>query len=68
MARLLLLALLVSVAGLLQSAAVRREAGERARDLSDRLMLFFLRTTSGFADDVPMGIQQEERERRLRWR
>lgn len=47
--------------------ALREESGEWVRDLSDRLMMLLLRSTSGFAADVPSGILDEERERRLRW-
>jgi hypothetical protein len=64
--------ILLGVVGLValsaSSEAFRREAGERARDLSDRLMMLFLRSTSGFAADVPSRVGEEERERRLRWR
>jgi len=66
--RILLLGLLVGGAAIFCSAPVRREAVELARDLSDRLMLLFLRTTGGFASDVSEQVQREERERRLRWR
>jgi hypothetical protein len=64
----LVLLLFVAVGALTLSANLRREAGEWARDLSDRLVMFFLRSTSGFAADVPGQVLEEERERRLRWK
>ncbi len=59
---------LVGIGSLLISDAARREAGELLRDLSDRLMMLMLRSTSGFAADVSPPLREEERERRLRWR
>jgi hypothetical protein len=50
------------------SGSARREAAELARDASDWIMMLILRATSGFAADVPHGILEEERQRRLRWR
>ena len=68
MLKLLAVLLLATVGALATNEKLRREAGEWARDLSDRLMLLFLRSTSGFAADVPNRVVDEERERRLRWR
>jgi hypothetical protein len=65
--RLLGFAGLVAVASLLVSAEARRQVNEALRDLSDRLMMMVLRTSSGFASDVSRTLQEEERERRLRW-
>ena len=66
--KIIFLVVLVFIGALASRARVRREGGERARDLSDRLMMLLLRLTSGFAADVPQNVVQEERERRLRWR
>ncbi len=65
---LVLAALLGAVGALVYSPDLRRLAGEWARDCSDRLIMLALRATSGFADDVPGRIVEEERDRRLRWR
>jgi hypothetical protein len=46
----------------------REQVAEMARDLSDDLMMLVLRGTSGFAADVSEPLQEEERERRVRWR
>jgi hypothetical protein len=67
MARLFVFAGLVAVGSLLVSGTARRQAEEALRDLSDRLMMLVLRSTSGFAADVGRPLQEEERERRLRW-
>ena len=66
--KLLLLASLAAAGALASSASLRRETGERARDLSDHLMMLLLRATSGFASSVPADVLEQERERRLRWR
>jgi hypothetical protein len=66
--RLLGLAVLVAVGALLFSATARHQAAEALRDLSDRFMTGILRSTSGFAADVARPVQEEERERRVRWR
>lgn len=68
MGKLLLLGLLAGLGALLASRGAREEAMELARDLSDVVVVGLLRLTSGFADDLTEPSQQEERERRLRWR
>ena len=68
MGRVLMLALIAAGVWLWSNRRARVQAGELARDLSDSLMLYTLRATSGFAEDVPVSVQLEERERRLRWR
>lgn len=68
MGKLLILGLLAGLGWLALSASARREAAELARDASDWVMMFLLRSTSGFASDVPETVLREERERRLRWR
>ena len=68
MGRLVVVFLLIGAGALALSAPFRREVGERARDVSDRLMMLLLRATSGFASDVSDDVVAEERERRLRWR
>jgi hypothetical protein len=65
---ILVLLSLTAIGSLVVSAAARREAGELLRDLSDRVVMLMLRTSSGFAADVAPTVQEEERERRLRWR
>ena len=60
--------MLLAAAALVFSRASRGELGEWARELSDGLVMLLLRGTSGFAADVPGGVIEEERERRLRWR
>jgi hypothetical protein len=66
--KLLIILVLAAVGAFAANEKLRREAGEWARDLSDRLMMLFLRSTSGFAVDVPDRVVEGERERRLRWR
>ena len=66
--KLLIAIAFLSAGALVFSRALRGEVGERARDLSDRLIILLLRSTSGFAADVSGGIREQERERRLRWR
>ena len=68
MGKLFLLVATLGIILIFSSTAARREAAELARDASDWLMMRLLRATSGFADDVPPAIMEEERERRLRWR
>ncbi len=48
--------------------AARRQAGEVLRDVSDRVVMLLLRATSGFSADASRSLQEEERERRIRWR
>jgi len=66
--KLLTLFVLAAFGAFAANEKLRSEAGEWARDLSDRLMMLFLRSTSGFAADVPSNIVEDDRERRLRWR
>lgn len=68
MGKLLLFGLLAALGALLASRGAREEAMELARDLSDVVVVGLLRLTSGFANDLTEPIEQEERERRLRWR
>ena len=67
MGKLLAVLALVAIGALASNATRRREAGEWVRDLSDRLIMLLLRSTSGFAAGVPASVLEEERERRLRW-
>lgn len=68
MGRFLLLGLVVGTGVMLARATAWRAGRELARDLSDQLVLRVLRMTSGFANDVSKPTQEEERDRRLRWR
>lgn len=68
MGKLLLLGLLAGLGVLVASRSAREEVLELARDLSDVVVVGLLRLTSGFAGDVTTAMQQEEGERRLRWR
>lgn len=68
MGKVFLLAALAALGWVLADERRRWQAAEMARDLSDELMMLALRATSGFAADVPEHLQEEERERRLRWR
>ena len=68
MGRLLLVGSVAGAAALLLSADARRQTAEALRELSERLLLGTLRASSGFAAHVPAHLEEEERERRLRWR
>lgn len=68
MLRILLFAGVLGIVLGFASAERRHALAEALRDLSDRLMALLLRSTSGFAADVPRALQEEEREWRLRWR
>ena len=59
---------LLGMSAAMLNAAGRREVAEWVRDLSDRVMMLLLRSTSGFARDVSSEVLAEERERQLRWR
>jgi len=65
--KLVIAVVLVAGGALAWNPGLRREAGEWTRDLSDRLIVLLLRSTSGFAAGVSATVLEEERERRLRW-
>ena len=65
--KLVIAVVLVAGGALACNPGLRREAGEWTRDLSDRLIMLLLRSTSGFAAGVSATVLEEERERRLRW-
>ncbi|HZT09241.1 MAG TPA: hypothetical protein VFC51_19630 [Chloroflexota bacterium] len=68
MGRLLTALVVLGLGWLVVDRRARQEATELLRDLSDSAIMLLLRSTSGFASDVPEPIQREEQERRTRWR